>query len=76
MAGKNGGAVAVKVAKPGHDFRFDIPCVGPMTLEVCARSGVEVLAVESDRTLLLDLERLESDARRLKVSVVTAGHSR
>lgn len=76
LAGKNGGAVAVKVAKPGHDFRFDIPCVGPMTLAVCARSGVEVLAVESDRTLLLDLEQLESDARRLKVSVVTTNQPR
>ncbi len=75
LAGKGGEAVAVKVAKPGHDFRFDIPCVGPMTLAVCARSGVGGLAVEAGRTLLLDLEQFESDARRLKVSVVTAGLS-
>jgi len=28
LAGKDGGAVAVKVAKVNHDMRFDIPCVG------------------------------------------------
>src|SRR5271170_8457040 len=34
LAGKDGGAVAVKVAKPNHDMRFDIPCIGRQTLEV------------------------------------------
>ena len=29
LAGSAGGAVAVKVAKERHDFRFDIPCLGP-----------------------------------------------
>ena len=33
LAGKNGGAVAVKVAKINHDMRFDIPCIGPKTFE-------------------------------------------
>ena len=33
LAGKDGGAVAVKVAKPNHDMRFDIPCIGLQTLE-------------------------------------------
>src|SRR5579862_6487189 len=35
LAGKDGGAIAVKVAKAGHDMRFDIPCVGAQTLETC-----------------------------------------
>ena len=29
LAGKDGGAVAVKAAKEKHDWRFDIPCLGP-----------------------------------------------
>ena len=45
LAGKDGGAVAVKVAKEQHDLRFDIPCVGPKTLEVCAASGVGARSV-------------------------------
>src|SRR5215471_3834930 len=35
LAGKDGGAVAVKVAREKHDLRFDIPCLGPQTLETC-----------------------------------------
>lgn len=56
LAGKHGGAVAVKVAKLAHDMRFDIPCVGPQTLETCANSGVAVLALEPGCTLLLEPE--------------------
>ena len=36
LAGKDGGAVAIKVAKLNHDMRFDIPCMGPQTFETCA----------------------------------------
>lgn len=70
LAGKDGGAVAVKVAKEGHDLRFDLPCVGPKTVEVCAGNGVAVLAVEAGKTLLLDQPELEATARRLGVAVV------
>src|SRR5882724_2330640 len=40
LAGKDGGAVAIKVAKGKHDLRFDIPCIGSRTLETCATAGV------------------------------------
>jgi len=70
MAGKNGGGVAVKVAKDGHDLRFDIPCIGPKTVETCAANGVGVLAVEARRTLLLDQPDLERLAALHSVSVV------
>jgi DUF1009 family protein len=71
LAGKDGGAVAVKVAKAGHDMRFDIPCIGAKTLEVCAASGVSVLALESGKTLLLERETCESLARKNSISVVS-----
>jgi hypothetical protein len=70
LAGKDGGAVAVKVAKPNHDLRFDIPCLGAQTLEVCASSGINVLAVESGKSLLLERSRCEELAARHKISVV------
>lgn len=75
LAGKSGGAVAVKVAKKNHDLRFDVPCVGPMTLEVCAKNGVAVLAVEAGWTLLLEKEELERRARTLKVTVISTDGS-
>ena len=71
LAGKDGGAVAVKVAKRNHDMRFDIPCIGPQTLETCSASGVAVLALESGKTLLLEREACEQLANKNKISVMT-----
>ena len=73
LAGKSGGAVAVKVAKEKHDMRFDIPCVGLKTVEVCAEAGVAVLALEAGRTLVLDEAEVSELARRRKVSLVAMG---
>jgi UDP-2,3-diacylglucosamine hydrolase len=71
LAGKSGGAVAVKVAKENHDFRFDIPCVGPRTIDTCSASRVAVLAFEAGRTLLLEREQIEAAAVRRGVSLTS-----
>jgi hypothetical protein len=71
LAGTAGGAVAVKVAKPGHDMRFDIPCIGLQTLETCVASGVAVLALESGKTLLLEREACETLAKKNRLSLTT-----
>ena len=71
LAGKTGGAVAVKVAKPAHDMRFDIPCIGLQTLATSAQAGVAVLALEAGKTLLLEREACEALAKKNKISVTT-----
>ena len=72
LAGKSGGAVAVKVAKENHDMRFDIPCIGLKTVQTCAESGVGVLALEGGKTLVLEEEEIRASKGLLKkVSVVT-----
>jgi hypothetical protein len=71
LAGKDGGAVAVKVAKVNHDMRFDIPCVGLQTLETCAHAGISVLALEAGKTLLLEQEACGQLAKKNKISVTT-----
>jgi UDP-2,3-diacylglucosamine hydrolase len=73
LAGKDGGAVAVKVAKVNHDMRFDVPCLGPQTLETCARTGVAVLAFEAGKSLLLEQEACTALADRHKLAVATVG---
>ena len=73
LAGKTGGAVAVKAAKENHDWRFDIPCLGPQTLEACAGANISVLAFEAGKSLLLELEACERLARGRKISLTTAG---
>jgi UDP-2,3-diacylglucosamine hydrolase len=71
LAGKDGGAVAVKVAKDGHDVRFDLPCLGPKTLEVCAANGIHALAFEAGRTVLIDQDELERLAARRKITLMS-----
>jgi DUF1009 family protein len=48
------GAVVVKAAARGHDYRFDTPGVGPETIETAAAGGATVLAVEAERVLVVD----------------------
>jgi DUF1009 family protein len=71
LAGKSGGAVAVKVAREGHDMRFDIPCIGARTIQTCADSGISAIGIEAGKTLLLDKPELEDKLRKLKISVST-----
>jgi len=71
LAGKDGGAVAVKVAKSNHDMRFDIPCTGASTMEACAAAKISVLALEAGRTLLLERKACEALAQKNKISLVT-----
>lgn len=71
LSGKDGGAVAVKVAKLNHDMRFDIPCIGPATLETCAAGRIRVLAVEAGKTLLLEQEVCAKLAKAHRISITT-----
>jgi len=70
LAGKAGGAVAVKVAKEKHDLRFDLPCIGLQTIEVCARAGIAVMAVEAGKTLWVERESMEALASKSKITLV------
>lgn len=71
LAGKDGGAVAVKVAREKHDLRFDIPCLGPQTLETCAAANISALALEAGRTLLLEPDVCAQLARKHKIALTT-----
>lgn len=67
---KRAGFTVVKVAKPQQDMRFDVPTVGMATIETMAKSGARVLAIEADRTILLDQELVIRRANQLGISIV------
>jgi DUF1009 family protein len=67
--------VAVKVAKEKHDLRFDIPCLGPQTLERCAAARISILAFEAGKSLLLEQPTCEALTRKHKISLLTIGQN-
>jgi DUF1009 family protein len=69
LAGKAGGAVAVKVAREEHDLRFDIPCIGVSTLEACREAQIAALAFEAGMTLVLEQDQVGPMALENKISV-------
>jgi len=69
LAGKAGGAVAVKVAREKHDLRFDIPCIGLSTVEACREGKIAALAFEAGMTLVLEQEQIGPMARESNISV-------
>jgi DUF1009 family protein len=64
---KSGGFVVAKAVKPGQDRRFDLPAVGPDTVDSIQAAGGRVLAVEAGATLVMDLDRMIEKADRAKI---------
>ncbi|MFQ5682090.1 MAG: LpxI family protein [Candidatus Binatia bacterium] len=64
-----GGFVFVKVSKPEQDLRFDVPAVGVNTVRVLHEWKGAVLAVEADKTILLEREELLREANKRGIAV-------
>jgi len=64
-----GEAMMVKVSKPDQDFRFDVPVVGPSTIETAAEAGVNAIVVEAGATLLLGKEEVVRLCERHGISI-------
>ena len=58
------------MAKPQQDMRFDVPTVGTATIESMRQAGANVLAVEADKTILLDEAETLALANRYGIAVV------
>ncbi|HEV8339109.1 MAG TPA: UDP-2,3-diacylglucosamine diphosphatase LpxI [bacterium] len=62
-------AVVVKVSRPRQDPRFDLPTIGPETVEAMAAVRARVLAVEAGRTIVLARETLAAAAVQARITV-------
>ena len=65
----SGEAAVIKVAKPNQDLRFDVPAVGPDTLETMKASGCNLLAVEAGKTLMIERQRFFELADQYGISI-------
>jgi DUF1009 family protein len=60
----------VKVAKPKQDMRFDVPVIGPRTIEVMRLAGATCLSIEAGRTLIFDLDTVQHLAAAGGIAIV------
>jgi len=66
----NGDVVVVKAARPNQDMRFDIPVIGVHTLNSLKEARASVLAIEKNKTLIIDKEELVKLANEAGISIV------
>lgn len=52
------GVTLCKVTKPGHDMRFDVPCLGLGTIRNALKAGIDHIVFEADRTILFQREKV------------------
>ena len=64
------GVVVAKAASKNHDFRTDVPTVGMKTLQTLNQAKASVLAVEANRTFVMDTEVICKQADDWKISIV------
>ena len=65
-----GGFTVVKVAKPSQDMRFDVPTVGLGTIQTMRAVGARVLAIESEKTIILNPDEMLALANSAGISVI------
>jgi hypothetical protein len=58
----------VKVSKPRQDMRFDVPVVGPPTVEVMQRCAATALAIDT-RTLMIDRTQMIAAADAAGIAI-------
>lgn len=61
----------VKVAKPQQDMRFDVPTIGPRTIERMVASGGKAIAIEAGKTILVDRDQTLRLANRHGVCIIS-----
>lgn len=67
--GKGKRVKLIKVSKPDQDLRFDVPVVGPQTVQTCAEAGVSAVVVEAGRTLILGMAEVTRLCDEKRVSL-------
>jgi DUF1009 family protein len=69
----SGVGVLVKAPKPGQDRRFDLPSIGPRTIEGVARAGLAGVAVAAGSTIIAEAAEVIAMADREKVFIAGVG---
>ncbi len=64
------GAVMIKVAKEGHDMRFDIPVFGEHTVKLCKKCKISAVAFQAHRLVMINRPRVVELANRFGIALI------
>ena len=67
---KKGGWTLIKVSKPNQDMRFDVPTIGPLTIQQVADAGGSAIAIEAGKTIVVDQHQTIQLAEKLGISLI------
>ena len=60
----------MKAAKPGQDYRADLPVIGPRTVRLAAAAGLSGIAVEAGAVLIVDRQATSAAAEKAGLFIV------
>ena len=60
----------IKVSRPDQDMRWDVPVIGPNTVEIIAKNKGKILAIEEKRMFLVEKEACAELADSNDISIV------
>lgn len=63
-------ALFVKTVKTRQDWRFDVPCFGPRTLETMRDAKIAAAALEADKVIMLEKAAVLQQARAWGISLL------
>jgi DUF1009 family protein len=66
----SGRGVLVKAPKAGQDLRYDLPAIGPRTVEGAARAGLAGIAVSSGNTVMAEPQAMIAAADQASLFIV------
>ncbi|MFH1782052.1 MAG: UDP-2,3-diacylglucosamine diphosphatase LpxI [Candidatus Omnitrophota bacterium] len=64
------GIVVIKVSKPGQDMRFDVPVIGPETINLLSEVKAKAISIEANRTLIIDKDETLKLANDLGIGII------
>ncbi|MCC9600172.1 UDP-2,3-diacylglucosamine diphosphatase LpxI [Stieleria sp. JC731] len=67
---RRGGWTLVKVSKPNQDMRFDVPTIGPQTIQKVAANGGETIVIEAGMTIVVEREETLRLAKQHGIKIV------
>ena len=71
---RKGGWTLVKVSKPNQDMRFDVPTIGPQTIQRVSEAGGKAIVIEAGKTIIVSENEMIDAARKAGITIVALHH--